>query len=430
MHRGGDHRAPDPEPLRDVAFHLGAEHELGPELRDVALDLEVVVGDQRVDPVVLLGGATHVPGELAAVGAEPDHVEPELVAGDSRRGQRVGRVGEDHHPLAGEVGGIDRSRVPPETGRGGERFGIDLQARQRAHLGREVPRGADTDRHRGDHRLAEPAFQPPAGGTCDLRIQADVEVRGRDAPDGLRRRTERCRHVDVHPDPVEQPRDLHHVVAAAEAERRRPEQVRARPAPVGIRNRIRSVAGQRDQRPHETVECLARPPVLLSRVRRQLKRHHRHRQVEGAREIAGLVLDELGRARLAHEKGPGLESLECLAQGADDEIRGVATEVARLERGVGHGRPPPVALDHREQEIRVGVALRRVQHVVDAVHGVRDAHRPDVRRSLVGPDRELHDQTASRSLRTRGRANSSARSAACSKPWTGVNTSSMDHFVR
>ena len=47
-------------------------------------------------------------------------------------------------------------------------------------------------------------------------------------------------------------------------------------------------------------------------------------------------------------------------------------------------------LDHREQQVGVGVALRRVQHVVHALHRGGDAHRADVRRAFVGPDGELH----------------------------------------
>ena len=40
-----------PEPLGDVALHLRAEHEFGLQLGDLRLDLEIVVGDQRLDAV-------------------------------------------------------------------------------------------------------------------------------------------------------------------------------------------------------------------------------------------------------------------------------------------------------------------------------------------------------------------------------------------
>ena len=67
--RGRDHRAGDAQPLGDVALHLRAQHQLGLQLGDLGLDLEIVVGDQRLDAVAL-GGLAHLAGELAAVGAE------------------------------------------------------------------------------------------------------------------------------------------------------------------------------------------------------------------------------------------------------------------------------------------------------------------------------------------------------------------------
>ena len=59
-----------------------------------------------------LGALAHIAGEFAAVGAEPDDVEGELLAGDALGGERVRRVAEDEHALAGEIGRIDRARVP------------------------------------------------------------------------------------------------------------------------------------------------------------------------------------------------------------------------------------------------------------------------------------------------------------------------------
>ena len=52
----GDHRAGNAQTLADMALHLGAEDHLGLKLFDGALDLEIVVGDQRLD-ADLLGGA-------------------------------------------------------------------------------------------------------------------------------------------------------------------------------------------------------------------------------------------------------------------------------------------------------------------------------------------------------------------------------------
>ena len=48
------------------------------------------------------------------------------------------------------------------------------------------------------------------------------------------------------------------------------------------------------------------------------------------------------------------------------------------------------ALDHGDQQVRIGVALRRMQHEVHAPHAGRDPHRAHMRRTFVGPERELH----------------------------------------
>jgi assimilatory nitrate reductase catalytic subunit len=77
-------------------------------------------------------------------------------------------------------------------------------------------------------------------------------------------------------------------------------------------------------------------------------------------------------------------------------------------------RAPGQALDHREQQIGVGVALRRVQHVVHVAQRGGHAHGADVRRAFVGPQGQLHDQATRRRRRSSGRANSSARSPAWS----------------
>jgi hypothetical protein len=59
MHRRRDHRAGNAQALGDVALHLRAEHQFGLQLGDPRLDLEIVVGDQRLDAVEL-GGLAHL----------------------------------------------------------------------------------------------------------------------------------------------------------------------------------------------------------------------------------------------------------------------------------------------------------------------------------------------------------------------------------
>ena len=154
---------------------------------------------------------------------------------------------------------------------------------------------------------------------------------------------------------------------------------------------LATLAGQRlpgREAPHELIEGLGGAPVFLALVGRQVERDHRH--VQPAREALGIVLDQLAGAGGADQQHLGTEPLDGLARGGLEEFRRVAAEVAGLEGRVGHGRTTIPPLDHGEEQVRVGVALRRVEHVVHAGHRGGDAHRPDMGRPLIGPEGELH----------------------------------------
>ena len=184
--------------------------------------------------------------------------------------------------------------------------------------------------------------------------------------------------------------------------------------------RVRCVAGRGSvgprERAHDPVQGLGRAPVLLALVGGELQRNDGNGQRQRSRQPARIVLDEFGRARRANQNGLGLETLVGVAHRILEQFGSVAAEVARLESCVGDRRARIAALDHREQKVGVGVALRGVEHIVHAFHRGGDAHRADMGRAFVGPDRQLHGQTSTSSRRTSGRAKSSARSAACSKP--------------
>jgi hypothetical protein len=102
----GDHGAGDAEALADVAFHLRAEDHLGRRILDGLLDLEVIVGDQRLDPE-LAAKLADGPRELAVVAAKTHDLEPHLVPGDARGGFHMGGVPEQEDALAGEIRGIN-----------------------------------------------------------------------------------------------------------------------------------------------------------------------------------------------------------------------------------------------------------------------------------------------------------------------------------
>jgi len=73
-----------------------------------------------------------------------------------------------------------------------------------------------------------------------------------------------------------------------------------------------------------------------------------------------------------------------------EQLGGVASEIACLERGVSDGRAARQTFDHGEQQIRVSVTLRGVQHIVHIRHGSGHTHGTDVWRSFVCPEGELH----------------------------------------
>ena len=246
---------------------------------------------------------------------------------------------------------------------------------------RVAPRPIGTVAH---GRLAVDPFQPGGGGAGDLGIEHDVEVRvGQPAQVG-RRGAERGGDVHLDAQPAQQAPDLDDVVAVAEAERRGAEQVAARAVRRGARR------GRGGEVAHQLVEGLRRAPELLLLIGGQLQREDRDRQVEGLGEAAGIVLDQLGGAGGADDHRLGLEALVGVARGGLEQFGGVAAEVAGLEGGVGHRRAVVAPLDHGEQQVGVGVALRGVQNVVNPLHRRRHPHGADVGRSLIGPDAELH----------------------------------------
>ena len=89
-------------------------------------------------------------------------------------------------------------------------------------------------------------FEPLRRLRGDLGIEHDVEVGVAEAGDVGGAGAERRDDVDVDTEPLEQPGDLAHVVAMAEAERGRAEQVAARslPSRTGRTRALRTRAGR------------------------------------------------------------------------------------------------------------------------------------------------------------------------------------------
>ncbi len=404
MDGGRDHRAADPQPLADMAFHLGAEDQFRRRLLDGALDVEVIVGDQRLE-AQRLGGGAHRARHLAVVAAQADDLEPHLLGRDPGRRDGMAAVAEDEYPLAGQVGAVDAGRIPRQP----EPRGIEPRRHpgQPRDLGHEVARRADADRHDPGVGLAQRPLHPAAGGLAGFGIHQHVEMRRAEAGDVLGAGA--IGRDDVHADAhlVQQRGDLGDVVAVPEPQRGGADQVGG--GPGGTLHRLRQPLDD----PKERLVCAE---VFLALVAGQFQRDHRHRQVQRLGQPAGIVLDQLGGAACADDQRAGAEPLVGLLAGGLEQRRGIGAQVAGLEGGVGHRRAMVAPLDHREQQIGIGVALRRVQHVVDVAHRRRHPHRADMRRAFVCPDRQLHAAASgvSSARRRSGRAKSPARSPACS----------------
>ena len=113
-------------------------------------------------------------------------------------------------------------------------------------------------------------------------------------------------------------------------------------------------------------------------------------RVERLREAARIVLQQLCGAGRADQHHLGTEPLIGLAYRVFQQRRGVAAEVAGLERRVGDRRSFRAALDHREEKIGIGVALRRMQNIMDVAHRGGDPHRAHMGRPFICPQGQLH----------------------------------------
>ncbi len=205
------------------------------------------------------------------------------------------------------------------------------------------------------------------GRQRDLRIKHDVEIRLPEFRQVGGRGAQRRGYADVNSERSQQPRDFLHVVAAAEAERGRAEQIHERFCTR------RPFATWPRQCAHESVESFGCAPILLLLIGRQFERNDGDRQIERAGQAAGVVLDQLGGAGGANDHRLRAEALVCFAHGRLEEFRGIGAEIARLEGRVGDRRPIGSALDHREQADRHRCRLAgRAAH--SAVHASKRRH--------------------------------------------------------
>ena len=298
----------------------------------------------------------------------------------------MGGVAEYIHALSREVGRIDRTGIPD-----GMCIGLDVggyrNAGQRCDFLHKLAGGAHADGHGFGKGLTELTLQPLRGSLGDFRVEHDIEVGVWQALQIGRAGAQGGYDGNIHAHAAQELADFLDVITVAKAQGAGAQDVAARAACAVHRAcRIRLLC----QATHQVVEGLGSAPVFLALVGRQLQCHHRNGQVQRLRQAARIVLNQLGGARSTHQHGLGRKPVVRVFHGGFEQLCRIATEVTRLEGGVGHRRAAGQALDHGEQQVGVGVALGCVHHVMHIRHGRGHAHGADVRRAFVCPECELH----------------------------------------
>ena len=255
-------------------------------------------------------------------------------------------------------------------------------------------RGADADRDCACEGNAEIPLHPAAAGFGNLWIEADVQIRLRQALDVSHAGAKGGHHAHIHAMNGQEPLHFEHVIAAAESQQRGAEQIHPRPPALGfpglcvVLRLIRHLWLQ--QAADQLIQRFGCSPVFFFAVSRQFQGHHRHPQVHPLGQGTGLVLNQFSGATLANEQCLRLKALGRFPHRSFHQFGSVASQIPGLKGGVGDRRALTPSFDHREQEVGIGVPLGCMQHVVHVAHRCGDAHGAHMRRALIGPERELH----------------------------------------
>ena len=382
-----NHRAGQPQALGDMTLHLRAEHQFRRSRFNGFFHRQIIIADQRVD-AIFLGCSSHFAGKFAVVTTEADNLETQFFAGHSCGSDGMGAVAKDEDALAGEIGRIDRARPPAHATL--IKIGGHGQPRHGAHFADEFAGCEQADRHGFHGLLTECALQPRTGLRRNLGIETDIEIRLADAGNVGRTGTHGRHQIHINAKIAEQAGDFSNIIAVAEAERGRAQQVGAGPARAVLAHRRQRLALLVRQRPHDLVKGFRRAPIFLAAVAGQFERDDRARQPHRQRQAVRIILDQFSRAAGTDDHRLRLEPIIGVARRRLEQFSGVLAQIAGLKGGVGDGRTMIPPLDHREEQISIGIALRRVQHIMQVAHAGGDAHSPDVGRAFICPDRQLH----------------------------------------
>ena len=409
MHRGGNHRAGNAQTLTDVAFHLGAKDHLGLEGGNRRFNLKIVVGNQGLD-TVLFSQSADWPGHFTVKATKPDNLKPHLIASDAGGGGHMGAVTKQEHPLASQIGAIDRT-CPPRQAQAC-RICAGRQAGDSGHFGNEIMRGSYADRDAFGIGLLKLTFEPAGSAFGVFWIHQHVEMRRPHAGNVRRARAHGGADVDCDAHVGQQPRHLGDVIAVTKAKGGRAYQVGGH---------VGGAVARLGQMPHDLQESLVGAETFLALIAGQIQGDHGDAQIHAFCKPARVILNKLSCTRRAHNHRFGGKTGNGILAGGLEQTCRVAAQIAGLKRSIADRRAMVAPFDHGEQKVGIGIALRRVQDIVQAAHASGDAHCANMRRAFVCPQRQLHSAAsrlgakgASKARRRRGRANSAARSPACS----------------
>ena len=143
MDGGRDHRARNAKAFADMAFHLGAQDHFGLQRGNGGFNLQIVVGNQRLDPVVFRQGADRA-GHFAVKAAKACHFEAHFFARNAGGGGDMGAVAKDKHALAGEIGAVNAACPPRQAQARG--VGFRSKTGDLGHFSQKIARRPNTDR--------------------------------------------------------------------------------------------------------------------------------------------------------------------------------------------------------------------------------------------------------------------------------------------
>ncbi len=144
------------------------------------------------------------------------------------------------------------------------------------------------------------------------------------------------------------------------------------------------------ERLDDLIEGLIRAKVFLALIAGQIEGNDRDGQFQRLGQPAGIILDQFGGAGGPHDHRLRGEAGKGIAGGVLEQVGGIGAKVTRLKAGIGDGRAVVAPFDHGEQKVGVSIALRGVQHVMQAGHAGGDTHGPHMGWAFICPDAELH----------------------------------------